>query len=154
MNWNWNETIINLEYSYGYLKLLLNDFCKKKSEYSHYELAKWCDNLTMAWEEEDLDEKGDLTFFIARDIECQWDLYLINTYTDKQLRALDLNTVSMPENWIQNWFQKLNTGVWVEEYISESQLIDEGVSNMRRYLFSIGWALIAIGLFVYWYVTK
>ncbi|MGA4719764.1 hypothetical protein [Fictibacillus nanhaiensis] len=55
----------------------------------------------MTWDEKDLDEKGDLTFFITRGIECQWDLYLVNTYTFKQLKALDLNTVSMPEDWLQ-----------------------------------------------------
>ncbi len=47
----------------------------------------------MAWEEEDLDERGDLTFFIARDIECQWDLYLANTNIFKKLAMLKFNVV-------------------------------------------------------------
>lgn len=30
-----------------------------------------------------------------------------------QLKALDLNTVSMQEDWVQDWFQKMKAGVWI-----------------------------------------
>ncbi|MET3728203.1 hypothetical protein ABID52_001784 [Fictibacillus halophilus] len=40
MNWNWNETIINLQYSYENLKQLLNDFCENKSKYTQFEMVR------------------------------------------------------------------------------------------------------------------
>ncbi|RRN67738.1 hypothetical protein EI200_21725 [Peribacillus simplex] len=57
----------------------------------------------------DDDERDELAFSVARDIECQWDLYLINTYSDKELRTLDLSQVSLPQEWLLKWFEELNS---------------------------------------------
>ncbi|AZV42941.1 hypothetical protein [Peribacillus asahii] len=111
MNWNWNETAINLPYTFDNLKELLNNICNKKNNFSQYEFAKWCDNLTVAFDDDeadDLSERDELAFCVARDIECQWDLYLINTYSDKKLRTLDLSQVSLPQEWFLRWFEELN----------------------------------------------
>ncbi|MGW6302689.1 hypothetical protein [Peribacillus butanolivorans] len=112
MNWNWNETAINLPYTFDNLKELLNNICNKKKFFSQYEFAKWCDNLIMAFDDDeadDLSESDELAFCVARDIECQWDLYLINTYSDKKLRTLDLSQVSLPQEWFLRWFEELNS---------------------------------------------
>lgn len=114
MSWNWNETSINLPYTFDNLKELLNNICKKENKFSQYEFAKWCDNLTMAFEDvddktEDLNDRDELAFVIAREIECQWDLYLINTYSVKELRTLDLSQVSLPQEWLLKWLKELNS---------------------------------------------
>jgi hypothetical protein len=113
MNWNWNEneTVINLPYTFENLKSLLNSICNKDNNFLQYEFAKWCDNLTMAFDDEeadDLSERDELAFSVARDIECQWDLYLINSYSDKELRTLDFSKVSLPQEWFLKWSKELN----------------------------------------------
>ena len=114
MSWNWNETSINLPYTFDNLKELLNKICKKENTFSQYEFAKWCDNLTMAFEDDDdetkdFNNKDELAFVIAREVECQWDLYLINTYSVKELQTLDLSQVSLPQKWLLKWLKELNS---------------------------------------------
>lgn len=58
MGWNWNKTSINLSYSYENLKILLDEVCKKENQFSQVDLCRWCDNLTMAWEVEGIDENA------------------------------------------------------------------------------------------------
>lgn len=103
-----NETLIDATYTFANLKKLLGTVCNKENRYSHFEFAKWCDNLTMIFEEEDLNE-NDLTYFtIARDIECQWDLYLLDPHSKKIVQSLDINQVSLPQEWFLEWFNQLN----------------------------------------------
>ncbi|MBY6036965.1 hypothetical protein KUV80_09880 [Fictibacillus nanhaiensis] len=111
MNWKWNDTTINLPYTYDNLKELLNNICNKENQFTQYEFAKWCDNLTMAFDDDDIDltERDEIAFSVARDIECQWDLYLINTFPYKKLRNLDLSQVSLPDEWFLKWSEELNS---------------------------------------------
>ena len=76
MDWNWNETCIKLPYTSENFRILLDTVCKKENEFSQYDFAMWCDNLMMAFDDEggELNEFDSLTFGIARDIECQWDI--------------------------------------------------------------------------------
>ena len=53
MNWNWNETTIELPYSSENLKELLNIICRKENRFSQFEFIKWCDNLTMAFDDDE-----------------------------------------------------------------------------------------------------
>ncbi|WP_264741245.1 hypothetical protein [Cytobacillus firmus] len=109
---NWNETVINLPYTFENLKILLNSFCNKENNFSHYEFTKWCDNLTMAFDDDDADnlsERDGLAFRVARDIECQWDLYLINTYSYKELQNIDMSQVSLPQEWFLSWSEELKS---------------------------------------------
>jgi hypothetical protein len=103
-----NETIIDAPYTFINLKKLLETVCDKENKYSHFEFAKWCDNLTMIFEEEDLNENDLRCFTIARDIECQWDLYLLDPHSKKILQSLDINQVSLPQEWFLEWLNQLN----------------------------------------------
>ena len=40
---------------------------------------------------------------IAANVSCQWDLYLANTYSLKQLQALDFADVRLPLDWFDAW---------------------------------------------------
>lgn len=111
MNWNWNETSIDLSHSFENLKELLNIICRNENIFSQYEFAKWCDNLTMAFDDdeiEELNEFDNIALGIARDIECQWDLFLVNTYSLEELQNLDLSKVKLPEDWFIEWLKQLN----------------------------------------------
>ena len=105
---NLNETKIDASYTFGNFKKLLETSCNDENKFSHNDFVKWCDNLTKIFEDEELNEDDFTCFTIARDIECQWDLFLINTYSIEILQSLDLNQVSLPQEWFLDWFNQLN----------------------------------------------
>jgi hypothetical protein len=66
----------------------------------------WCDNLTMAFDDDDGDELNEydsLAFGIARDIECQWDLF----WSEKELRNIDQSELELPFSWFIEWSKEL-----------------------------------------------
>ncbi|WP_066060013.1 hypothetical protein [Robertmurraya korlensis] len=110
MSWNWNDTEIKLPQTFENLKALLSSICNNEHNFSHYEFAKWCNNLTMAFDDDEgevLSEKDELAFAVARDIECQWDIYLPNTFTLVELQNLDLTKISLPHEWFEHWLREL-----------------------------------------------
>ncbi|UAL54356.1 MULTISPECIES: hypothetical protein [Metabacillus] len=111
MDWNCNETSINIPYTVGNLKTLLETLCSKENSFSQYDFVNWCDNLTMVFDNDEgteLDENDSMAFNIARDIECQWDLFLVNTYSLEELQKLDLSKVKLPHVWFIDWLKQLN----------------------------------------------
>jgi hypothetical protein len=60
-------------------------------------------------EEDDLDEKEEKALAVAKDIECQWDLYIVNSFSLKELKTLDQSKVDLPQDWFQKWLEELNT---------------------------------------------
>ncbi|MDN3439452.1 hypothetical protein QMA04_15280 [Planococcus sp. APC 3900] len=62
----------------------------------------------MAWEEEDLDDQNELAFSIARDIECQWDLYDHGFPSYEKLMRADLSILELPPEWFKEWAAKLD----------------------------------------------
>ena len=110
MDWNYNETNISLEYSGDNLKKLLERVCKKENDFSQYDFIKWCDNLAMAFHDDEREGwNGEETIIagVARNIECQWDLFLINTYSSKELHTLDFSKVVLPHHWFIEWHREL-----------------------------------------------
>ncbi|WP_018393255.1 hypothetical protein [Bacillus sp. 37MA] len=59
-------------------------------------------------EGEELNDFDSIAFGIARDIECQWDLFLENTYSSEELQNLDLPKVKLPQDWFIEWLKQLN----------------------------------------------
>ncbi|MGG3449925.1 hypothetical protein [Domibacillus aminovorans] len=60
----------------------------------------------MAFEEDE--EFDEIAFGIARDIECQRDLFLVNTYSSEELQNLDLSKVKLPQDWFIEWLKQLS----------------------------------------------
>lgn len=108
LNWNLNSTNITHEYSYINLKTLLEEICKNKNTFSHYEFAKWCDNLTMIFDDREWDDEETVMIGVARDIECQWDLFLVNTYSLEELQSNDLSKVELPQQWFIDWKKEMD----------------------------------------------
>ncbi|WP_428912147.1 hypothetical protein [Niallia sp. Krafla_26] len=90
VSWNLNKTSINLPYSYESLVELLTRISKNVNNFSHYDFAKWCDNFTMVFDEAKLSPIVEIAVTVARNIECQWDLFLVNSYSLKDLENIDL----------------------------------------------------------------
>ena len=107
-SWNLNETSINLPYSYESLVGLLSCIAKNKNNFSQYDFAQWCDNFTMAFDEAELSPIVEMAVTVARDIECQWDLFLVNSYSLKELENIDLSKVKLAQEWYIQWLEELN----------------------------------------------
>lgn len=106
-DWNLNKTSINLPYSYESLVALLSQISTNKNAFSHYDFAQWCDNLTMVFDEVETSWMDENAVNVARDIECQWDLFLVNSYSIEQLQNIDLAKVKLPKEWYINWLEEL-----------------------------------------------
>jgi hypothetical protein len=106
--WNLNKTSINLPYSYESLVGLLNHISTNKNGFSHYDFAQWCDNFTMVFDEVELSPIVENAVIVARDIECQWDLFLVNSYSLEELQNIDLSKVKLPKKWFIEWLGQLN----------------------------------------------
>ena len=107
-SWNMNKTSINLPYSYESLVGLLSRISKNENNFSQYDFAQWCDNFTMIFDEAELSPIIEITVTVARDIECQWDLFLVNSYSLKELENIDLSKVKLPQEWYIQWLEELN----------------------------------------------
>ncbi|MCJ1908442.1 hypothetical protein [Planococcus ruber] len=107
---NWNETSIILPYSYENFKTLLDAICKKENPFPQVDFCMWCDNLTMAWDEEDLDDQDQLVFHIARDIEAQWDMHWSEFNSSKKNRRMKmgLSKFELPHEWFEKWAAELD----------------------------------------------
>lgn len=46
---------------------------------------------------------------IAADVDCQWMLFLANSYTLEQLQQLDFSSVRLPTEWFLDWQKQLST---------------------------------------------
>jgi hypothetical protein len=106
--WNLNKTSINFLYSYESLIRLLSRISKNENNFSHYDFAQWCDNFTMVFDEVDSSPTVENAVIVARDIECQWDLFLVNSYSLEELQNIDLSKVKLPQEWFVQWLELLN----------------------------------------------
>jgi hypothetical protein len=106
-DWNLNKTTITLPYSYESLIELLSCISKNKNHFSHYDFAQWCDNFTMVFEDDELSPIVENAVIVAQDIECQWDLFLVNSYSLKELQKIDLSKVKLPQEWFIQWLEQL-----------------------------------------------
>ena len=107
MDWNWNDTSIKLPYTAENLRTLLDTVCRKENGFSQHDFAMWCDNLTMAFDDDECEELNDydsLAKGVARDIECQWDLF----WSEKELRNRDQSELELPLNWFIEWSKELH----------------------------------------------
>ena len=107
-SWNMNKTSINSPYSYESLVRLLSRISKNENNFSQYDFAQWCDNFTMIFDEAELSPIVESPVTVTRDIECQWDLFLVNSYSLKELENMDLSKVKLPQEWFIQWLEELN----------------------------------------------
>ena len=57
----------------------------------------------MIFDEDELSPMDEKAYFIAQDIECLWDLFLINSYSLEELQIINLSTITLPHDWYIQW---------------------------------------------------
>lgn len=104
---------INLPFTIENLQQLLHEVTtNQKPRFSHRDLAYWCDDFWFAVNEGSLSDKPPKSTLSAADIalkiDAQWDLFVTNSFSLEQLNSLDLATVRLPQEWLEDWLNQLN----------------------------------------------
>lgn len=94
------------------LRHLLLNAISGNSEFTHQDICHWCckhysEILTddsREVEDFDIDQS---TLNVIADVDAQWDLYLVNTYSISELQTLDLSSVKLPSEWLVDWLKQL-----------------------------------------------
>lgn len=100
--------LINLPFTPESLRQVLSwGAMSEGAPHTHQEIAHWCDRMHMALLDVDCEPNVDKAVSVAADVDCQWDLFLVNTYKIEELRALDFSSVRLPVEWFTDWLRKL-----------------------------------------------
>ncbi|MGJ8641040.1 MAG: hypothetical protein ACSHYA_16745 [Opitutaceae bacterium] len=100
--------VIDLPYTKENFLRLLNEGEKKERKFTHRDIAHWCQKFWGIYSDVDAsDEIEDIMCYLA-DVETQWDLYLANTYTLKELQNLEFHEVELPTEWFSEWIKQIN----------------------------------------------
>lgn len=110
---SWGETEcrhISLPFTLESVRQILNwGVQPDAAPFTHQEIAHWCDQMHMEFLDTDADPMLDVAVHIAADVDCQWDLFLANSYTLDQLRELDFSAVRLPTEWFVDWQKELDS---------------------------------------------
>ena len=105
-----NTTTIELNYTHANLLKVLSDGEKVIDPiYTHWDIAKWCDNFFMTFLDSENESLLDVCCGIATDVDTQWDLYLWNLYNLDDLKTIDLSEIIIPNIWFSEWIQQLKS---------------------------------------------
>lgn len=104
-----NSEPINLEYSRENALLLLKRGAQPdESPYSHKQIAEWCDRFWCQYLEVDAPKEIEKLLPVLTSVETQWDLYLANTYSIKELQEGNFESVRLPTKWFEDWLKEAN----------------------------------------------
>lgn len=99
---------INLTHNAKNLVFLLKEIVSKKNSFTHEDFANWCMVYADNFREVDFSNPVEQSAYeVADDIDAQWELYLVNTYTLEQLQG-DRSKITVPDDWFKEWLVKLN----------------------------------------------
>ena len=100
---------IDLEYTKeNFVTLLDYGAQPDRSPYTHKQIAEWCERFWNKYSDVDAPEEIESIMPILADVETQWDLFLVNTYTAEELRKTDFESVRLPVEWFVNWAAEVN----------------------------------------------
>ena len=91
------------------LRKILEDGRTPDGRYTHQEIAEWCDRLHMLYLDDDSTREMDAAVSVAADVDCQWDLFLANSYSLEELQTMDFAQVRLPDTWFEDWLNQLNS---------------------------------------------
>lgn len=77
------------------------------SPYCHQDVAHWCERFWNHFSDVDATPEIERLLPVLADIECQWDLFLANTYSLSELQQLDFTAVRLPTDWFTGWLQQV-----------------------------------------------
>lgn len=81
---------------------------RDSAPYPHQSIVHWCDRFAFSYLEIDCAPDLERALRVAADVECQWDLYLANTYSLQELQSLDFTAVRLPTEWFRGWLNDLS----------------------------------------------
>lgn len=88
-----------------------------KAPFCHQDIAHWCERFWHKYSDIDAPKEIEGILPILADVECQWDLYLANTYKLEELQKLAFQKVVLPVEWFEGWIAEF------EGRILDSKLI-------------------------------
>ena len=80
------------------------------STYCHQDIAHWCERFWNHFSDSDAIPEIERLLPVLADIECQWDLFLANTYSLCELQKLDFTAVRLPSEWFTGWLKQVEEG--------------------------------------------
>ncbi len=79
----------------------------ESSPYTHKQIAEWCDRFWRQYLDVDAEPEIESLLPTLTDVETQWDLYLANTYSIKELQCQDFESERMPKEWFNDWLRRV-----------------------------------------------
>jgi len=107
----WSELISNeikLDFTVENAKRVVSSGLVSDSIYTHQDIASWCEKFWNKYSDTDGPSEIENIMSVLADIETQWDLYLVNTYSLEELQKMEFSTVRMPLEWFEKWNAELN----------------------------------------------
>jgi hypothetical protein len=88
------------------VSLLAQGAALENTNYTHQDIAHWCDRFYIAFICGDFTDDG-VFVSVAEDVSVQWDLFLSSTYSLEQLQKLDFSRVKLPKQWFKDWHEQV-----------------------------------------------
>lgn len=79
------------------------------SPHSHKQIAEWCYRFWCLYLDDDAPTAIEPLLPILTDVETQWDLYLVNTYSIDELRTKPFEDVRLPTEWFEEWIAEVQS---------------------------------------------
>jgi hypothetical protein len=88
-------------------KVLTWGMIPDSAPYNHHEIADWCRVTCSNLRNKSDEARPQLLVDVAHDVDCQWELFLANTYSLPELQKLDYTKVRLPVEWFSDWLKQL-----------------------------------------------
>lgn len=100
--------VIEDDFTYSNLFQFLNEIIEDRFKYAQKDFVDWCVRGWCKYMDVDIEDKSlEKTIKIFADVDCQWDLYLANTYSLSELQNMNYYEVKLPKEFYENWKNEL-----------------------------------------------
>lgn len=76
-------------------------------QYSHQQIAEWCDRFWRQYMDIDAEPDIEKLMPILADVDKEWDLHLACKYSQEELQSKDLQQERMPHEWFREWVRQI-----------------------------------------------
>jgi hypothetical protein len=91
-----------------FIQLLEMMLTEQEIKYTNEQFVAWCESNVRKCRDDGQTGDIDMLLDILKDVDAQWELYLVNTYSFEQLSVLDLSSVQLPKEYFQEWLDCAN----------------------------------------------
>ncbi|HEX8605572.1 MAG TPA: hypothetical protein VF774_23220 [Pseudoduganella sp.] len=79
----------------------------ESSPYSRKQIAEWCDRFWCQYREIDAEPAIRELLPVLAEVDTQWELYLVNTFSIGDLRSRSFDDETMPVQWFRDWLEEV-----------------------------------------------